>query len=202
MIFPLVLGCDRRLVGVDAENSEVVQKTPHPFFLLYPRGTRTPHEFPEHHAFRQSRVLHTRHKSREQDPPLAQYRLDALAPRPHEDFEVGDRVVGAIALSPSDLLPRHPCEDGEREHRGDTAQEAYPVRGVCGAHGGHERLPKRVMFGELVGDVGSAGGQEKEWMGYLLDDLRVFGIHPDKWTIAAQDEGDDIGRQNKGRNLS
>ena len=36
----------------------------------------------------------------------------------------------------------------------------------------------------------SAGGQEKEWMGCLLDDLRVFGIHPDKWTIAAQDEGE------------
>ena len=24
----------------------------------------------------------------------------------------------------------------------------------------------------------------------LLDDLRVFGIDPDKWTIAAQDEGE------------
>ena len=52
------------------------------------------------------------------------------------------------------------------------------------------RLPKRVMFGELVGGAGSAGGQEKEWMGCLLNDLRVFGIHPDKWTIAAQDEGE------------
>ena len=27
-------------------------------------------------------------------------------------------------------------------------------------------------------------------MGCLLDDLQVFGIHPDKWTIAAQDEGE------------
>ena len=54
------------------------------------------------------------------------------------------------------------------------------------------RLPKCVMFGELVGGAGS----EKELMGCLLDDLRVFGIHPDKWTIAAQDEGD------KGRNFS
>ena len=26
-------------------------------------------------------------------------------------------------------------------------------------------------------------------MGCLLDDLRIFGIDPDKWTIAAQDEG-------------
>ena len=26
-------------------------------------------------------------------------------------------------------------------------------------------------------------------MGCLLDDLRAFGINPDKWTIAAHDEG-------------
>ena len=52
------------------------------------------------------------------------------------------------------------------------------------------RLPKCVMFGELMGGAGFAGRQEKEWMGCLLDDLRVFGIHPDKWTIAAQDEGE------------
>ena len=51
-------------------------------------------------------------------------------------------------------------------------------------------LPKCVMFGELVGGAGSTGGQEKLWMWCLLDDLRVFGIHPDKWTIAAQDEGE------------
>ena len=45
------------------------------------------------------------------------------------------------------------------------------------------RLPKCVMFGELV------GGQQKEWMGCFLDDLRVFGIDADRWTTAAQDEG-------------
>ena len=27
-------------------------------------------------------------------------------------------------------------------------------------------------------------------MGCLLDDFRVFGIDPDKWTIVAQDEGE------------
>ena len=37
------------------------------------------------------------------------------------------------------------------------------------------RLPKRVMFGELVG-----GTQEKEWMGCLLDDLRALGIKIDQ----------------------
>ena len=56
-------------------------------------------------------------------------------------------------------------------------QEADPVRGVCGAHGGHETAEVRDVRG-LVGSAGSAGGQEKEWMGCLLDDLRVFGIYP------------------------
>ena len=46
------------------------------------------------------------------------------------------------------------------------------------------RLPKCVMFGETV------GGQEKEWMGCFLDDLRPFGINTDQWTTAAQDEGE------------
>ena len=46
------------------------------------------------------------------------------------------------------------------------------------------RLPKCVMFGELV------GGQEKEWMGGFLDDFRAFGIYADQWTTAAQDEGE------------
>ena len=29
------------------------------------------------------------------------------------------------------------------------------------------RLPKGVMFGEMVGGAGCGGGQEKEWMGCL-----------------------------------
>ena len=51
------------------------------------------------------------------------------------------------------------------------------------------RLPKCVMFGELVGGAGCVGGQEKEWMGCFLDDLKAFGINADQWTTAAQDEG-------------
>ena len=39
------------------------------------------------------------------------------------------------------------------------------------------RLPKRVMFGELVGDAAQ-------------NDLRAFGINADQWTTAAQDEGE------------
>ena len=52
------------------------------------------------------------------------------------------------------------------------------------------RLPKCVMFGEMVGGAGCVRGQEKEWTGCFLDDLRAFGINADQWTTAAQDEGE------------
>ena len=65
------------------------------------------------------------------------------------------------------------------------------------------RLPKCVMVGELVGGAGCVGGQEKEWTGCFLDDLRAFGINADQWTTAAQDErGNVAGRRNKGRSVS
>ena len=52
------------------------------------------------------------------------------------------------------------------------------------------RLPKAVMFVELVGGAGCVGGLEKEWMGCFLDNLRAFDINADQWTTAAQDEGE------------
>ena len=64
------------------------------------------------------------------------------------------------------------------------------------------RQPKCVMFGEMVGGAGCVGGQEKEWMGCCLKDIRAFGINADQWTTAAQDEGEWRRRQNKGRNTS
>ena len=33
-------------------------------------------------------------------------------------------------------------------------------------------------------------GQEKEWTGCFLDDLRAFGINANQWRTAAQDEGE------------
>ena len=38
-------------------------------FSCPPHAARTPHQFAEHHALRQSLIPHARHKSREQDPP-------------------------------------------------------------------------------------------------------------------------------------
>ena len=50
------------------------------------------------------------------------------------------------------------------------------------------RLPKCVMFGELVGGAGCVGGQGKEWMGCFLGDLKVLSINADQWTTVAQDK--------------
>ena len=47
------------------------------------------------------------------------------------------------------------------------------------------RLPKCVMFRELVGYAGCVGGQDKEWVGCFLDDFRAFGINADQWSTAA-----------------
>ena len=52
------------------------------------------------------------------------------------------------------------------------------------------RLPKCVMFGELVGGADCMGGQEKECMGCFLDDIRAFGFNADQWITAAQIEGE------------
>ena len=40
-----------------------------------------------------------------------------------------------------------------------------------------------------MGGAGCVGGQEKEWMGCSLDDLRAFGINADQWATTVQDEG-------------
>ena len=42
------------------------------------------------------------------------------------------------------------------------------------AHMGEERLPQRVMFGELVGGKGYSEGQEKDGLAHLKADMSVF----------------------------
>ena len=61
------------------------------------------------------------------------------------------------------------------------------------------RLPKCVMFGEMVGGAGCVRGQEKDWMGCFLDDLRAFGINADQWTTAARGGMVQNGRTRGGR---
>ena len=42
-------------------------------------------------------------------------------------------------------------------------------------------LPQRVMFGELVGGNGYSGGQEKDWMMHLKEDMSSFGMKFEGW---------------------
>ena len=52
------------------------------------------------------------------------------------------------------------------------------------------KLPKCLMFVELVGGADCVGGQEKRVDGVFPGrPFRAFGINVNKWTTAAQDEG-------------
>ena len=82
---------------------------------------------------------------------------------------------------PPDLLPQNPRKDNEREHRGDTEQEADPVLCVCGAHGGHETAEARDVRGNR-GANGLRGGARERMDGMQPEQLRDFGI-------TAQDAG-------------
>ena len=55
---------------------------------------------------------------------------------------------------------------------------------------GDTRLPKCVMFGELVGARGLREGAGKRVSGVFLDDLIAFDIDAEQCTTAAQDEGE------------
>ncbi|CAN0377621.1 unnamed protein product, partial [Laminaria digitata] len=44
------------------------------------------------------------------------------------------------------------------------------------ARTGDERLPRRVMYGEVEGGKGYLGGQEQDWMGCLEQDLSLFNL--------------------------
>ena len=67
-----------------------------------PHAARAHQQFSEHSALRQSRALHARHKSREQDPLPARNHLDVLSSRLHKRVQKLNRVVGTIVLLPTD----------------------------------------------------------------------------------------------------
>ena len=67
------------------------------------------------------------------------------------------------------------CESGEY-----LSQGSWLVR--------HERLPKRLMFGEVEGGNGYVGGQKQDWMGCVERDLSLFNlpIEEKQWKLAAK----------------
>ena len=52
-----------------------------------------------------------------------------------------------------------------------------------------ERLPQRVMFGELLGGKGYSRGQDKGWMVRLEEELSAFGNKFEGRQKAAQKAG-------------
>ena len=51
---------------------------------------------------------------------------------------------------------------------------------------GEDRLPRRVIFWEMLGGDDYSGGQEWDWMKDLEEDLDVFGVQLQRWREAAQ----------------
>ena len=65
------------------------------------------------------------------------------------------------------------------------------------------RLSKCVMFGEVVGGADCVGGQQKEWMGCLLNDLRAFIVNAHQCRrLQSRTSVNGARRRNKGRNVS
>ena len=54
------------------------------------------------------------------------------------------------------------------------------------------------MLGELVGGKGYSGGQEKDWLVHLKEDMSVFGVKFEGWRKAAQKAGRWFRRVEKG----
>lgn len=66
------------------------------------------------------------------------------------------RVAKAQRYRPTDFLTRHIHNNGVREYRVDTAQDANPFRGHCREHGRHETFEGRYVR-RTRGSASSAG---------------------------------------------
>ena len=113
--------------------------------------------------------------------------LRHAAPSPPQVLDSLHRLAKAQSRLPLDLLFGHAYQEGIESIETTLRRRRILSVGfvVCMED---TRLSKCVIFGEIVGGVGCVRGQEKEWMGFFLDDLRAFGINADQWTTAAQDE--------------
>ena len=127
--------------------------------------------------------------------------LRHAAPSPPQVLDSLHRLAKAQSRRPPDFLSGHACQDGSESIKATLRRRRILFAGFV-ARIEDTRLPKGVMFGEMVGGAGCVEGQEKEWMGYFLDDLRAFGINANQWTTAAQAEGDWRRTAEQGANIS
>ena len=66
---------------------------------------------------------------------------------------------------------------------------------------GEERLPQRVMFGELGGGKSYQGGQDKDWLAHRKENISVFGMKFEVWRKAAHKAGRWFPRVEEGAEL-
>ena len=62
-------------------------------------------------------------------------------------------------------------------------------------------MSQRVMFGKFVGGKGYSGGQEKDWIDHLKEDMSVFGMKFERWRTAAPKAGRWFRRVEEGAEL-
>ena len=72
-------------------------------------------------------------------------------------------------LSYADVLAKTASES-----IGAIMRERRILFAIFVARMGEERPPQRVVFGELVGGKGYSGGQGKDWLAHLKEDMSVF----------------------------
>ena len=98
-------------------------------------------------------------------------------------------ILGAWCKSPSKriLSYKDALQRTEYESIETTVRTRRSLRAGALLRMGDNRLPKRVMSGEIenAGKRGP-GEKEKEWTDYVADDLRLFGNSGD-WSTAALD---------------
>ena len=111
------------------------------------------------------------------------------APSPSQVLDSLHRLAEAQSHRPPDFLSGYAFKTRSESIDGTLRRRRILFAGFV-ARMEDTRLPKCAMFGEMVGGTGCVGGQEKQWMGCFLDDLRAFGINADQWTTAVQGKGE------------
>ena len=105
--------------------------------------------------------------------------LRHAVPSPPHILDSLHRLAKAQSRRPSDFLSEHTIKTGSESIEATLRRRRILFAGFV-ARTKNTRLPKCVVFGELVWGAGCVGGLESEWMGCFPDDLRAFGINADQ----------------------
>ena len=128
-------------------------------------------------------------------------RLRHAAPSPRRLPDLLHPLAKEQSRRPSNFLSGHAYKDGKCEYRGDYAQEADLVRGICGAHRGHETAEVRGV--RRTG--GGRGRGLRRGPGKRVDGVfagRLSVSTPTSGRLQPRMRGNGARRRNKGRNVS